>query len=151
MDFGGTLGELLYQLPLLFGGVCNFIVVDGLRAREIELVGSLDVRCLAEMAHQLRQVGETGKPCPGAVARPLRGKLNGGGCLAKGGCPAVEVGKPLAANGVVLEIAHHGVDFRHAVGHRRTRGEHNALAACDFIHIPALHQHIAGFLGVSGG
>ena len=63
----------------------------------------------------IRQIEELGKPRPRPVARTLGSQLDGGLRLPEGGSPAVEVGKPLAANGVVLEIAHHGVQFGHGI------------------------------------
>ena len=52
---------------------------------------------------------------------------------------------------VYLEIPLHGVKLGHAVGNRGAGSEHHALAACDFVDVPAFQQHIAGLLCIAGG
>ena len=52
---------------------------------------------------------------------------------------------------VILEIPLHGVKLGHAVGNRRAGGKNYTAPACDFIHVPALGKHIAGFLRVRSG
>ena len=51
----------------------------------------------------------------------------------------------------MLEIAHHGIQLRHGVGHGSTRGKHDAAAAGQLVHIAALEIHVAGLLRVRGG
>ena len=135
---------------MYFRGLRHNIVIDGRRGWKVELVGGLDVRGLLEKRHQLRQIKELGEARPGTVACTFRGKLYGRLRLPKGGGPAVKVRKPLALNGVVLEVAHHGVKLRHAVADGCAGGEHDALVISDLVDIPAFQQHIRGFLCVSG-
>ena len=111
----GALGQLLHHLLLYLRGLRHLVVIDGRGRRQVELVGGLDIRRLLEQGHELRQIKELGKARPRPVARTLGSQLDGGLRLSEGGSPAVEVGKSLAANGVVLEIAHHGVKLRHGV------------------------------------
>ena len=115
MNFCGALGQLLHHLLLYLRGLRHLVVIDGRGRRQVELVGGLDIRRLLEQGHELRQIKELGKARPRPVARTLGGQLDGGLRLSEGGSPAVEVGKSLAANGVVLEIAHHGVKLGHGI------------------------------------
>ena len=71
MDLGGPLGQLLHHGLLQLGGLGHFCVVDGLRDREMELVGGLDVGGLFPEGHKLRQIEELGEPGP----RPVAGAL----------------------------------------------------------------------------
>jgi hypothetical protein len=80
----GALRKLLYHFTLYVGGLCYFVVVYRLWYWKIELVGCFDVRCFFEKRHQLREVKKLGKACPGAIARPLWGKLDGRCRLPKG-------------------------------------------------------------------
>ena len=54
----------------------------------------------------------------------------------------------LSLKHVMLEIAHHGVQFCHGVRDRRTGRKHNALIAGDLINIPAFQEHIRRLLRV---
>ena len=47
---------------------------------------------------------------------------------------------------VVLKIALHRVELRHAVRDRRAGGEHDAAAAGQLVHVAALHVHVRGLL-----
>ena len=96
MYHSGALGKLLHHTFLNFRRLGNLVVVDGCWRGEVELVGGFDVRRLFEQVHQLRQIVELGKARPRPVAGALRGKLDGGGGLSKGGGPAVEVSQVLA-------------------------------------------------------
>ena len=49
---------------------------------------------------------------------------------------------------IMLEIAHHGVQFRHGVRDRRAGCKHNALIAGNLINIPAFQEHIRRLLRV---
>ena len=115
VDFCGALGQLLHHLLLQRRGLCDLGVVDGSGRGKVKLIGGLDVRRLTKQVHQLRQIEELGKPRPRPVARPLRGKLDGGGGFPKGGGPAVEVGQAVALEHIVLQIPHHGIQFRHGI------------------------------------
>ena len=111
----GALGQLLHHLLLYLRGLRHLVVIDGRGRRQVELVGGLDIRRLLEQGHELRQIKELGKARPRPVPRTLGSQFDGGLRLSEGGSPAVEVGKSLAANGVVLEIAHHGVKLGHGI------------------------------------
>ena len=117
----------------------------------MKLVGSFNVRNLLEHGHQFREVEELGKPGAGTVAGTFGRKFNGGSGLAKGGCPAVEMGQLFLLQGTVLQIPHDRVKFGHTVAHGRSRGEHHATPAGDLIQIATLAEHIAGFLRFAGG
>ena len=151
MDSGGPFGQVRHHLLLYLRGLHHHGLKLCLRHREVELVGGLDVGHLFEHTHQLREVEELGKPCPGAVACPLRGQLYGRGGLAKGGGPLVEMGQPLLPERTMLQVAHHGVKLCHTVRHRCPRGKDRTLPASQFIHILALHEHIRGLLRLGGG
>ena len=49
---------------------------------------------------------------------------------------------------IVLQIPHHGVEFRHGIADRGSGGKDNALSAGDLIKIAALCEHIRGLLRV---
>ena len=57
----------------------------------------------------------------------------------------------LFLQGIMLEIAHHGVQLGHTIADRRTCSEYHAFAAGDLIEITALHEHIRRFLCIGGG
>ena len=82
----------------------------------MELIGGLDVGCLPEHGHQLRQIVESGEARPRAVF-PLRGQLYLRHRFTKNGGPAIKVGQavmPSPAVGeslvqkVLLQIPLHG-------------------------------------------
>ena len=151
MHFRRPFGQRLNHILLHFRRLGHHVVIHRLRGGQVQLVGGLDVRRLPEHGHQLRKVEEPGKARACAVARPLRGQLNGRDRFPKGGGPAIEVGKASGGEQVVLEIAHHGIQLRHGVGHGSTRGKHDAAAAGQLVHIAALEIHVAGLLRVRGG
>ena len=122
----------------------------GFRNRQMQLVGSLDVRCLLEHIHQLRQVKELGKTCARTVAGSFRRKLNGRGGLAKRRSPCIKVGQLFLLESAVLQIAHQCVHFRHGVADGRSRCENHAAPASHFIQITTLAEHIAGLLCFGG-
>ena len=126
-------------------------MVDCLGGGEVELVGGLDVRRLLEHGHELWQVEEAGEPGPCPVAGALRGQLNGRHRLPENGGPVVKVAQVGLFQEVYLKIPLHGVKLGHAVGNRGAGSEHHALAACDFVDVPAFQQHIAGLLCIAGG
>jgi len=117
----------------------------------MKLVRCFNIRNLLEHGHQLWQIEKLGKPGTGTVAGALWGKFDGGGGLAKGGCPAVEMGQLFLLQGTVLQVPHDRVQFGHGIAHRRSCGEHHAPASGDLVQIAALAEHIAGFLGFAGG
>ena len=119
--------------------------------RQMELVGCFNVRNLLEHGHQFREVKELGKSRPRPIPCTFRGKLDGGGGLAKGGCPTVEVGQLFLLQGTVLQVPHDRVQFGHGIAHGRTRGEHHAPASGDLIQVSTFPEHIARFLGFTGG
>ena len=148
---GSAFRERLHHFLLLFGGLGHDVVIFYLRGGKMELVGGLDVCHLFEQVHQLRQVEELGEAGPRPVAGPFRGKLQSGHCLPEAAGPAVKVRHAQLLQPVILEIPLHGVKLGHAVGNRRAGGKNYTAPACDFIHVPALGKHIAGFLRVRSG
>ena len=117
----------------------------------MKLVRGFNVRNLLEHGHQFREVEELGKSRSRPIACTFRGKFDGGGGLAKGRCPAVEVGQFFLLQGAVLQIPHDRVQLGHGIAHGRARGEHHAPPAGDLIQIATLAEHIAGFLRFAGG
>ena len=117
----------------------------------MKLVRCFNVRNLLEHGHQFRQIEKLGKSRSRPIACTFGCQLNGGGGLAKGGCPAVEVGQLFLLQGAVLEVAHDRVQLGHGIAHGRSRGEHHATPAGDLVQIAALAEHIAGFLRFAGG
>ena len=59
--------------------------------------------------------------------------------------------QPLLHQQIVLEIAHHGKQLRHAVADWGARGKHHAPPAGQFVQIAAFHQHVRGLLRFGGG
>ena len=151
MDAGGTLAQLLHHFFLEIGRLCHHGLKLCLRHRQMELVAGFNVRNLLEHGHQLREVEELGKSRPRPIPCTFRGKLDGGGGLTKGRCPAVKMGQFFLLEGAVLEIPHDRVQLGHGIAHGRTGGEHHAPPAGDLVQIAALAKHIAGFLGFAGG
>ena len=117
----------------------------------MKLVRCFNVRNLLEHGHQFREIEELGKSRFRPIACTFRRKLDCSGGLAKGGCPAVEVGQLFLLESAVLEIAHDRVQLGHGVAHRGAGSEHHATPAGDLVQIAALAEHIAGFLGFAGG
>ena len=113
---GGAVRQLLDQLLLFLRGQGLFRMIFYLRHGEMELIGGLDVGGLPEHGHQLRQIVESGKACPGTVFA-LRGQFHLCYCLSKNGCPTIKVcqavmpspavGKALVQK-VLLQISLHG-------------------------------------------
>ena len=122
-----------------------------LRNRQIQLVAGLDIRHFLEHGHKLRQVKELREACPRPIAGSLRSQFNSRRGFPEGGCPAVKVRQAFLLQRSVLEIPHDRVQFRHGIADRRSGRKHHALAAGDFIHIPAFHKHIRGFLRLRSG
>ena len=109
---------------------------------QVQLIRSLDISGLFEEVHEFRQVEELSKAGSGTVAGSFRCKLNSGGSFTESRSPAVKVSKSLIADGVMLQIAHHGVQFRHGVGNRCAGGEDHALAVGHLIDITAFQQRL---------
>ena len=93
----------------MFGGLRHDVVVFHFRGRQVQLVGSFDVRHFFEQVHQLRQIKELAesRSCP--VAGSFRCQLQCCDSLPKSGSPAVEVGHVQFLQAVILEIPLHGV------------------------------------------
>ena len=151
VDAGGTLAQLLHHLLLEVGRLCHHGLKLCLRHGQMELVTGFNVRNLLEHGHQFRQIKELGKSRSCPIPCTFGGKLNGGGGLTKGGCPAVEVGQLFLLQGAVLQIPHDCVQLGHGIAHGRTRGEHHATPAGDLVQIAALAKHIGRFLCFAGG
>ena len=151
VDCGRPFGQVLHHFILDLRGFCGHIVKLRFRDRQMKLIGGLDVRRFPEQVHEFGEVVEFGKPRPRPVARSLRGQFNRRLRLPEGRSPGVEMGQPFPLQHIVLEVAHHGVQFGHAVRYRRTRRKDDAFPACDLVHVPAFEIHIARFLRVRCG
>ena len=68
MHLSSTFAQGFHHVLLDFRGFDHDSFKLGFRNRQMQLVGSLDVRCLLEHIHQLRQVKELGKTCARTVA-----------------------------------------------------------------------------------
>lgn len=143
--------KLLYHFLLNVRRLCHHIVVNSPGYTQVQLIGSLNVGSLLEQAHQLGQVKELRKARSGPVAGAFGRKLDGSLRFTESRCPTVKVRQPLVPNQVMLKVSHHGIKLGHAVGYGRSGGEHYAFAVRDLIDVPALEQHIRGFLRVRGG
>ena len=64
-----------------------------LRHRQMQLIGSLDIRHFLEHVHQLRQVEELCKSCSCPISGSFRCQLDSRGGLTKGRSPTVEMGQ----------------------------------------------------------
>ena len=123
----------------------------GIRYRQFQLVTGLDIRHLFEHGHELRQVEELCKPRSCPVTGSLRGQLNGGCGLPKGGGPAVKMRHTLLLQRAVLEIPHDRIKLRHGIADRRAGGKNHTFASGDLVHVPAFHKHIRGLLCFRSG
>ena len=150
MHLSSTFAQGFHHVLLDFRGFDHDSFKLGFRNRQMQLVGSLDVRCLLEHIHQLRQIKELGKTCARTVAGSFRRKLNGRGGLAKRRSPCIKVGQLFLLESAVLQIAHQCVHFRHGVADGRSRCENHAAPASHFIQITTLAEHIAGLLCFGG-
>ena len=151
VDICGTFAQFLHHFLLNFGRLCHHRFKLRFGNRQMKLVRGFNVRNLLEHGHQFREVEELGKSRSRPIACTFGGKLDGGGGLTKGGCPAVEVGQLFLLQGAVLEVAHDRVQLGHGIAHGRSRGEHHAAPAGDLIQIAALAEHIGRFLRLAGG
>ena len=151
VNLGGASAQFLHHRFLGLGRLYNYRFKLRIWHRQMQLVGSLNVCYSFEHRHQFGEVEKLGKSCPRPIPCTFRRKLNGGGGLAKGGRPAVEVGQLFLLEGAVLEIPHDRVQLGHGVTHGRTRSEHYAPPTGDLVQVSALAEHIAGFLGFAGG
>ena len=151
VNLGGSFRQLLHHSLLNFRRLSHYIVVDGRRCRKVQLIGCFDIRSLFEEVHQLRQIEELRKASSSAIAGSFGRKLNGRGGLTKGGRPAVKMRQTLTLDGVMLQIAHHGVQLGHGVGNGSAGGKDHALAVGHLIDIAAFQQHIGGLLCIGSG
>ena len=78
-------------------------------------------------------------------------KLYGCHGFPEGGGPGVKVDQVLLCQQVILEIPLDGVHFGHGVADRCAGGKNDTFAVCQFIHVPALHEQVGGFLRVGCG
>ena len=106
VDICGTFAQFLHHFLLNFGRLCHHRFKLCFGHRQMELITGFNVGHFLEHGHQLREIEELGEPGTGPVAGAFGSKFNGGGGLAKGGCPAVEVGQLFLLEGTVLQIAH---------------------------------------------
>ena len=146
VDFCCPFRKLLDKHLLLLRGLRHFVVIDGLRARKVELVSRLYIGSFFPNGYQLREVEELGKPCSCTVAGSLRCQLDYRLGFAELGCPTVEVTPSFLLQRVVLEVSHHGVQFRHGVTDGSAGGKDHTPASGLFIQVPALEVHIGGLL-----
>ncbi len=144
-------GQLLHHFLLDFRGFGQHSVDDCLRRWQMQLIRRFNVRRFLKQVHQFRQIEKLGKPGTGAVARSFGSQLNGRDRFPEGAGPAVEVRQPLLHQQIMLQIAHHGKQLRHAVADRRPGGKHHAPAAGQLVQIAAFHQHVRGLLRFGGG
>ena len=151
MDICGTFAQFLHHFFLEVGRLCHHGLKLCFGHRQVELVGSFNVRNLLEHGHQFREVEKLGKSRSRPIACTFRRQLDCSGGLSKGRCPAVEVGQLFLLQGAVLQIPHDRVQFGHGIAHGRTRSKHHAPPAGDLIQIATLAEHIAGFLRFAGG
>ena len=151
VNLGGAFAQFLHHCFLDLGRFYDHSFKLCIRHRKMQLVAGLDVCYFFEHRHQFGQIKELGKSCSGAIPSTFGGKLNCGGGLSKGRCPAVEVRQLFLLEGAVLQVAHEGVQLRHAIADRGTGRKHHAAPTGDFIQIAAFAEHIAGFLRFTGG
>ena len=151
VNLGGTSAQFLHHCFLGLGRFHDHGFKLCIWHRQMQLVRCLDVGNLLEHRHQFRQIEKFCKSRSGAIPSTFGRKLDGGGGFAKGRCPAVEVRQHLLLEGAVLQIPHDRVQFRHAIGHRRSGRKNYAAPTGDLIQIAALSEHIRRFLCFTGG
>ena len=117
----------------------------------MKLIGGFNVRHLFEQVHQLREIEKLGEAGARPVAGAFRCQFQGRDGFSETAGPAVEVGHAQFLQAVILEIPLHGVKLGHGVADRGAGGKDNTPAAGDLVHVAALGEHIAGFLGIAGG
>ena len=142
----GAFAQFSHHFPLDVCGLYHNIFPLHLRHRQIQHIRCLDIRRLAPQRHQLRQIVEPGKPRAHPVSRPLRLQLHRRGHFPERGRPFVEQRQAPVLQHTVLQIPHHRIQFRHAVGDRRACGKHHAAPARQLVKILAFGKQVAGFL-----
>ena len=151
MNLRRAIRKLGYQLLLLRGGLCHFVVIYSLRARQVQLIRSFHICGFFPDVNQLRQVVELGKPGSCPVACALRSQLDHGFGFAKVGRPTVKMAPALFPEGIALQIPHHGIQLCHGVADGRSGCKDHAAPTGFLIQILALHIHIRRFLGICSG
>ena len=142
MNSRSSLGQLCHHSFLMFRGLYHHSLELCFRNRQIQLVGSLDVRNFLEHIHKLWQVEELCKSSSGSVAGSFRCKFNGSRSLTKSRSPTIEVGQVLLLESAILEVSHDRVKLGHRVADRSTGGKDNTTPTGQLVHIAALHKHI---------
>ena len=142
MHQGRPLGQCLHHFLLFFRGFHRYRFVMSFWCRQMQLICRLNVGYLLEHVHQFRQIEKFRKPCSCPIPGSFRGQLNRRYRFAEGRSPCVEVQQVMLTQGVILQIALHGVHFRHGIRDGSSRCEDNTTPARQLVHIAALHKHI---------
>ena len=146
VNLPGAFGKALHHGLLYLCGLHNNCLVVRCRRRQIQLIGSFNIRHFLKHGHQLRKVEELAEPGACPIARPLRSQLNRRGGFTEGGSPGVEVGHVVPLQRAVLQITLHGVHFRHTVADGCAGGKDHAAPAGQLIHVTAFQEHVRGLL-----
>ena len=113
MNSGGTFRKLAYHFLLILRGMNNHRLIVCFRPGQVQLIRCLDISDFGEQLHQFRKIEKLCKPGPGTIAGPFRGKLDSRCGFPKRGSPAIELTEALLLQSSILQIALHGVQFRH--------------------------------------
>ena len=118
------------------------------RHRQVQHLRRADVGHFAEHRHQLGHVDEPGEARVHPIAAAVRRDLQRRDALAEGGGPGIELLQPELRQPVGLQVAHHGVDLGHGVGHRRRCCEHHAALRMpvELHRVARLQEQIEGAL-----
>ena len=103
-----------------------FAVLEGW-PRQIEHLWRLHIGKVTELGQQFRQVHKLGKARVHPVAGTCRRQFQRRHRLTKIGSPGVELRHTRHIQCLGVEVALHGVEFRHGIGDWCPRGKHHAL------------------------
>ena len=83
------------------------------RPGQVQLICCLDISDFREQLHQFWKIEKLRKTGSGAIACTFRGKFDSRCGFPKRGSPAIELTEALLLQSSILQIALHGVQFRH--------------------------------------
>ena len=121
------------------------------RTRQIEHLRRLHIGKVAELGQQFRQIDEPGKARVHPVARSSGRQLQCRHRFTKIGSPSVELRHTSGIQCLGIEVALHGVQFRHGIGDRRPCCKHHTLFLIPLPQPARLDVHVRGAIACAVG